>query len=117
MNSVTQTMLFRQALLKYAEKHGVTAAAIKYKTYREYVYRWKRRYDGTLQSLADKSHKPHSHPNQHTADEIKLIKNMRKRNQHLGLVVFWVKLRRKARPRRLFGGRGEGRKVLPIHGD
>ena len=103
MNSVTQTMLFRQALLKYAEKHGVTAAAIKYKTYREYVYRWKRRYDGTLQSLADKSHKPHSHPNQHTADEITLIKNMRKRNQHLGLVVFWVKLRQRGYTRSITG--------------
>jgi len=27
MNTITQTMQFRQALIKYAEKHGVTAAA------------------------------------------------------------------------------------------
>lgn len=30
MNTVTQIMKFRQSLLSYAEKHGVTQAAIKY---------------------------------------------------------------------------------------
>ena len=103
MNTVTQTMLFRQALIKHAEKHGVTAAAIKYRTNRQYVYRWKRRYDGSLQSLADKSHKPHSHPNQHTETEITLIKNMRKRNLETGLVVFWVKLRQRGYTRSITG--------------
>jgi len=103
MTTVTQTMLFRQALIKHSEKHGVTAAAIKYRTNRQYVYRWKRRYDGTLQSLADKSHKPHSHPNQHTEAEIKLIKDMRKRNTHTGLVVFWVKLRQRGYSRSITG--------------
>ena len=32
MKSITQDMLFRQSLLKYSEKFGVTKAAIKYKT-------------------------------------------------------------------------------------
>ena len=52
-----------------------------------------RRYDRTLQSLIDRSHRPEHHPNQHTEEEIKLIKDMRRRNHHAGLVVFWVKLR------------------------
>ena len=34
MNSETQDMKFRQSLLKYSQKYGVTKAAIKYKTYR-----------------------------------------------------------------------------------
>ena len=80
MNTITQTMRFRQALIKYSLKHGVTKAAIRYKVNRQYVYRWRKRYDGTLQSLADKSHRPHHHPNQHTPEELKLIANMRKRN-------------------------------------
>ena len=63
--------MFRQSLIKYAEKHGVTKAAIKHNVSRQYVYRWKNRYDGTLQSLADQSHRPHSHPNQHTEKELK----------------------------------------------
>ena len=51
-----------------------------------------KRYDGTLQSLEDHSHRPHSHPNQHKPEEIKLINDMRRRNPNAGLVVFWVKL-------------------------
>ena len=77
MNTITQTMRFRQALIKYSLKHGVTKAAIRYKVNRQYVYRWRKRYDGTLQSLADKSHRPHHHPNEHTAEELKLISGMR----------------------------------------
>lgn len=95
MKTVTQTKLYRQALIRYAKKKGVTKAAIGYKTNRQYIYRWLKRYDGTLQSLADKSHRPHHHPNEHTAEELKLITDMRKRNMNAGLVVFWVKLRQR----------------------
>lgn len=103
MNTITQTMRFRQALIKYSLKHGVTKAAIRYKVNRQYVYRWRKRYDGTLQSLADKSHRPHHHPNQHTPEELKLIANMRKRNPHAGLVVFWIKLRQRGYSRSITG--------------
>ena len=88
MNTVTKKMMFRQSLIKYSEKNVVTKAAIKYNVTRQYIYFWKRRYDGTPQSLADRSHKPEHHPNQHTEEEIKLIKDMRRRNPNAGLVVF-----------------------------
>ncbi len=103
MNTITQTMRFRQALVEYSFKHGVTKAAIRYKTNRQYVYRWRNRYDGTLNSLADKSHKPHHHPNAHTPEELKLISDMRKRNTNAGLVVFWVKLRQRGYTRSITG--------------
>ena len=48
MDSITQDMKFRLSLIKYADKYGVTKAAIKYKTNRQYIYRWKRRYDEQL---------------------------------------------------------------------
>lgn len=103
MNTITQTMRFRQALIKYSLTHGVTKAAIRYKVNRQYVYRWRKRYDGTLQSLADKSHRPHHHPNEHTPEELKLIADMRKRNTNAGLVVFWVKLRQRGYSRSITG--------------
>lgn len=56
MKTVTQIMLYRQALIKYSLKYGVTKVAIRYKTNRQYIYRWRKRYDGTIESLADKSH-------------------------------------------------------------
>lgn len=119
MNTVTQKMRFRQSLINYANKNGVSKAAVKYNVSRQYVYRWKRRYDGTLQSLADRSHRPKNHPNQHTDDEIKLIKDMRRMNPHAGLVVSWVKLRQRGYKRsitglyRLLRKLGEPRKTLP----
>ena len=103
MNTITQNMRFRQALIEYSLKHGVTKAAIRYKVNRQYVYRWRKRYDETLQSLADKSHRPHHHPNQHTSDELKLITDMRKRNPNAGLVVFWVKLMQRGYSRSVTG--------------
>ena len=103
MNTITQTMRFRQALIEYSLKYGVTKVAIRYKVNRQYVYRWRKRYDGTLQSLADKSHRPHHHPNQHTPDELKFIADMRKRNTNAGLVVFWVKLMQRGYTRSITG--------------
>lgn len=103
MTSITQDMRFRLSLIKYADKYGVTKAAIKYHTNRQYVYRWKKRYDGSWDSLRDRSRRPHHHPHQHTQDEITLITNMRRRNPDAGLVVFWVKLRQRGYTRSITG--------------
>lgn len=103
MVSITQDMKYRLSLLKYAEKYGVSKAARKYKTNRQYIYRWKKRFDGSIYSLREKSRRPHHHPNQHTPDEIKLINDMRKRNPHSGLVVFWVKLMQRGYKRSIPG--------------
>lgn len=103
MTTITQDMRYRLSLIHYAEKYGVTKAAVKYKTNRQYIYRWKRRYDGSLESLRDRSRRPHHHPNQHTPEEIKLILNMRRRNPDAGLVIFWVKLMQRGYTRSITG--------------
>lgn len=99
INKMAQTMRFRQAVIEYSDKHGGRAAAVRYRLNRQYIYRWRKRYDGTLQSLVDRSRQPHSHPNQHTADEIKLILNMKRGNP----VVFWVKFRQRGYTRSISG--------------
>lgn len=103
MNTITQDLRFRLALVQHAEKHGVTKAAIRYRTNRQFVYRWMKRYDGTIDSLRYRSRRPHSHPNQHTPEELKLIADMRRRNPHAGLVVFWVKLMQRGYTRSITG--------------
>lgn len=103
MASITQDMRFRLALIKYSDKYGVSKAAARYKTNRQYIYRWKRRYDGSWNSLRDLSRRPHYHPNQHTEDEISLINNMRRRNPNAGLVIFWVKLMQRGYKRSIPG--------------
>ena len=103
MNKITQDMRFKQVVIEYSFEHGVTKAAIRYRTSRQNIYRWREKYDGTVRSLADRSRRPHSHPNQHTEDEIALVKNMRRRNPYAGLVVFWVKLRQRGYTRSISG--------------
>ena len=94
MNSITQDILYKQSVIKYSYKHGVTKAAIKFKMHRKTIYRWREKYDGTAQSLKNKSRRPHSHPKQHTKEEIKKIKDYKYKNKETGLVVLWVKLRK-----------------------
>ena len=55
MTSITQDMRYRLSVIKYAQKHGVTKAACKYKTNRQYIYRWRKRFDGTIESLREKA--------------------------------------------------------------
>ena len=77
----------------YAKKYGVSRASRKYNRPRSTIYFWLSRYDGTIESLADHSKRPHSHPNQHTETELKLIRDMRRRNPTLGLIDLWCRLR------------------------
>ena len=94
MNSITQDINFKQSVIKYSYKHGVTAAALVYKMHRKTIYRWRARYDGTLASLVNKSRRPHRSPKAHTKQELKLIKNYKNKNKDTGLVVLWLKLKR-----------------------
>jgi transposase len=93
-------MKYRQSLIQYAQKHGVVRATRKYNKSRSYIYFWLKRYDGTVESLACKSRRPHSHPNQHTQAELKLIRDMRRRNPRLGLIELWCRLRKRGYTRR-----------------
>lgn len=93
MAILTQDLLFKQAVIRCSQKIGVTEAAKRYKTTRQWIYYWLRRYDGTLESLKERSRRPHHHPKEHTEQELTLIANMRRRNTDTGLVDFWVKLR------------------------
>lgn len=98
--SITQDMAYRQSLMKYAEKYGVSRASRKYNKSRSYIYFWRARWDGNVESLACQSRRPHSHPNQHTEAELKLIRDMRRRNPHLGLVELWHRLKQRGYTRR-----------------
>ena len=95
MNSITQDMKFRYSLIRYAEKFGVVRASRKYNKAKSYIYFWRARFDGSIESLACQSRRPHSHPRQHTEEELKLIRDMRRRNPKLGIVELWSRLRKR----------------------
>ena len=98
--SITQDMAYRQSLMKFAAKNGVSKASRKYNKSRSYIYFWLSRWDGSVESLACQSRRPHAHPNQHTEEELKLIRDMRRRNPDLGMVELWHRLRKRGYTRR-----------------
>lgn len=93
-NSITQKMRFKQSVIKYSLKYSVAEAANKFNISARNIYRWIKRYDGTIESLRDHSRRQKHHPNEHTESEIRLIKNFKKNNKDTGLVVLWIKLRK-----------------------
>lgn len=95
MSIITEEMRYRKRLCEYAKKYGVTKAARKYHTNRQFVYRQLEKYDGTLKSLALKSRRPHSHPNAHTEKELNLIKKVKSRYGIDGLAEVYVQLRKR----------------------
>ena len=63
MKSITEGMRHRKRIVMYAIKHNNNSqAARRYHTTRQYVSYWRKRYDGTLESLRKKSRRPRSHP-------------------------------------------------------
>ncbi len=81
MKRITQDAHFRQRMLVYAEHHGVEETAIRYHVHRKTVWKWKKRWDGTPNSLEEKSRRPHSIPTAQDAWEIKLVLRLSKKYQ------------------------------------
>ena len=93
MNSITSEARFRQRVLKYSEKNGVTAASIRFRRSRQAIYEWKARYDGSWKSLIERSHRPHHHPKEHTAEEKEMIMRRYPRYKD-DMMLLWDSLRK-----------------------
>ena len=93
-NSITQKMKYKQSVIKFSFEYGVSKTAVRFNINRRTIYRWIKAYDGTIESLRDKSRRPKHHPKEHTEEEIKLIKDYKRNNKETGLVVLWIKLRK-----------------------
>ena len=73
----------------------------RYKVNRSTIWRWKRAYDGTLQSLEPKfSRKKIHHPNEQTDEEKKHIHDVVRRSPNIGLNELYGKLYREYEYRR-----------------
>lgn len=80
--------------IKMLKKNTYEFVAHRYHCSIRSLYRWKKIYDGSLESLENGSHIPHTkNPKAHTDEEIKNIKNLIKRNPNIGLNELYSKLR------------------------
>jgi len=85
----------KYAVEMYRNCGDINYVCRKYHISRISLWRWNKQYDGTKESIADKSHKPKSkHPNAHTNQEIRWIRNYVRRNPRITLCELWIKLKR-----------------------
>lgn len=85
----------KQKALKLLEHSTIEYVCHRYHCSERTLYRWKQKYDGTLESLENKSSRPKTpHPNSHTSFEIKHIKDLIRRNPNIGLNELYGKLRK-----------------------
>lgn len=101
MKNHISNLKYKQSVINYASRFGVTNAANKFSVSRSFIYKWRNRYDGSLDSLKELSRRPHHSPNESLNEEYTLIYNHVKRNPNLSLVDLWVKLRRKGYSRNI----------------
>ena len=93
MNSIAQEAHFRQRVVKFAQRKGVTEASRRYHVSRQAIYNWIKRYDGTWKSLQEKSHRPHHHPKEHTQEEKEMILRRYPRYKD-DMIMLWDSLRK-----------------------
>ena len=83
------------AVKTYRNSGDIGYVCRKYHISRTSLWRWNKKYDGTRESLKDKSHRPLSkHPTAHTEQELKWIKDLIRRNPSITLNEIWYKLKR-----------------------
>ena len=102
MNSITQTKRYCPheittkiySVKLYRQTKDISFVCRRYKISKASLMRWNKLYDGTRESLIPKSHRPHSeHPNAHTAEELKWIKDLHRRNPNMSFGEMYGKLR------------------------
>ena len=78
----------------YRQTRSTKFVCRRYKISKASLMRWNKLFDGTKESLLNKSHKPLSnHPNAHTDEELKWIKDYMRRNPNITLPELYGKLR------------------------
>ena len=82
-------------VLKALRSSNTLTICRRYKVSRVTLWRWKRLYDGTVESLAPKFSRKHiHHPNEQTLEEKTNIQNLLRRNPEIGLNELYGKLYR-----------------------
>ena len=82
------------AVSLYRNGNPISFVCRRYKCSKASLMRWNKKFDGTKDSLIDKSHRPLSpHPNAHTEQELYWIRNYIRRNPNISLCELYGKLR------------------------
>lgn len=82
------------AVKLYRNGNPIAFVCRRYKISKASLMRWNKKFDGSKDSLIDKSHRPLTpHPNSHTDEELRWITNYIKRNPNISMIELYGKLR------------------------
>lgn len=82
------------AVKLYRQTEDISFVCRRYHISKASLMRWNKAYNGTRESLEPKSHRPHSqHPNAHTEEELRAIRNYLRRNPDISVCELYGKLR------------------------
>ena len=82
------------ATILYRCGYSVDFGCRRYHISNSSLMRWNKNFDGSKESLLDKSHRPKTpHPNAHTEQELKWIRDLHRRNPHISVCELYGKLR------------------------
>ncbi len=107
MKNMRYTARQKRAALKMwlEDKVFIWKVCQKFKCTERSLWRWKALYNGTLESLENKSTRPHTpHPNAHTSDEVKTIIDIFKKKPNITYCEAYGLLRSKIAYSRSYGG-------------
>ncbi|MDD3417157.1 MAG: DDE-type integrase/transposase/recombinase [Lachnospiraceae bacterium] len=102
MNTITHSQRYLphdsstrfHAVKLYRTGVGLSFVTRRYHISKSSLLRWNKKFDGSKDSLLDKSHRPITqHPNAHTEEELQWIKNYHRRNPHISVCELYGKLR------------------------
>lgn len=102
MNTITHTQRYLphelstkfHAVKLYRQGHSSHFVCRRYHISKSSLMRWNKRFDDTKQSLMNRSHRPLSpHPNSHTPQGLKWIRDFHRVNPHISLCELYGKLR------------------------
>lgn len=93
LNSSRCSAKEKQHILKLLENNNIYFVARRYHVSVRSIYRWKSLYDGSLESITNKSSRPHHSPKEQSLDEKKHISDLIKRNPNISLNELYGKLR------------------------
>ena len=102
MSSITQNKRYlpheittkENSVKLYRQTKDIGFVCRRYHISKASLMRWNKQYDGSRESLAPKSHRPHrQHPNAHTEQELNWIRNLHRRNPNISVCEMYGKLR------------------------
>lgn len=85
------------ACKRVTESHWkISKACSFYHVKRSSLFRWLKKFDGTVDSLIDKSHKPLSpHPKTLSEETVRKVLNYRRRKPDYSYMEIWLRMKRK----------------------